>query len=187
MDKLFQELVISLFESDLNNLRTRLRTIEPCNHVTVRSVYSVVMPHTRTLRVILAIAFVLNLTWANLFAFAPALVERLYGLPLLDGMHAYLALSRAAAFLLLAVIALLALLRPIGFRAMTIVLLVAYFCFFLVDVITLVRGQMTFGALLPEMVAFVLLIVGLVRFIPVGQISEPDKMKTKPVPEISGQ
>jgi len=145
------------------------------------------MSHTRSLRVILALALILNLTWANFFAFAPGLVERLYGLPLLDGLHAYLALSRAAAFLLLAVISLLALLRPIGFRAMTIVLLVAYFCFFLVDVITLVRGQMSFGALLPEMVAFVLLIAGLVRFVPIVQNSEPDKMKTKPVPEVSGQ
>ncbi|MDO8468887.1 MAG: hypothetical protein Q7S29_03980 [Candidatus Peribacter sp.] len=127
------------------------------------------MQNTRSLRVVLALAFVLNLTWANLFAFAPGLVERLYGLPLLDGLHAYLALSRAAAFLLLAVVSLLAFLRPVGFRAMTVVLLLAYFCFFLVDVIVLVRGQMTFGALLPEMVAFVLLVAGLVRFVPVVQ------------------
>lgn len=138
------------------------------------------MPHTRSLRVVLALALVLNLTWANLFAFAPALVERLYGLPLLDGLHAYLALSRAAAFLLLAVVSLLALLRPVGFRAMTIVLLLAYFCFFIVDVIVLVRGQMTFGALLPEMVAFVLLIAGLVRFVPVAQnnVVKKDKSST---------
>ncbi len=124
------------------------------------------MPHTRTLRVILAIAFILNLTWANLFAFAPSLVERLYGLPLLDGLHAYLALSRAAAFLLLAVVSLLAFLRPVGFKALTVVLIVAYFCFFLVDVVMLARGQMSFGALLPEMVAYVLLMAGLIRFVP---------------------
>lgn len=124
-----------------------------------------VMPATRSLRVILAFAFLLNLVWANLFAFAPETVARLYGALLLDGMHAYLALSRAAAFLLLAVLALLALLRPVRFRAMTLVLGIAYFCFFLVDVIVLARGQMTFGALLPEMAAFLVLAIGLIRFV----------------------
>jgi len=125
------------------------------------------MPDTRSLRVVLALAFILNLTWANLFAFSPSLVERLYGLPLLDDLHAYLALSRAASFLFLAVVSLLALMRPVGFRMMTLVLVVAYFCFFLVDVVVLARGQMSFGALLPEMIAYVLLMAGLVRFIPV--------------------
>lgn len=131
------------------------------------------MPNTRSLRVILGLALILNLTWANLFAFAPGLIERLYGLPLIDGMHAYLALSRAAAFLLLAVVSLLALLKPVGFRVMTVVLLIAYFCFFLLDVMVLVRGQMTVSALLPEMIAFVLLMAGLVRFVPFQNESAP--------------
>ena len=124
------------------------------------------MTNTRTLRAILALACVLNLTWANIFAFAPAMVARLYGAPLFDGMHAYLALSRAAAFLLLAIVALLALMRPVTFRALILVLIVAYFCFFLVDVIVLTRGQMAFRVLLPEMIAYVLLMAGLVRFVP---------------------
>lgn|GEM_PF-1646205 len=124
------------------------------------------MSNTRALRVVLTIALVLNLTWANMFAFAPATVARLYG-PLVDGMHAYLALSRAAAFLLLAIVALLALLRPVKYRVMTLVLLIAYFCFFLLDLIVLVRGQMAVSALLPEMIAYVLLMAGLVRFVPV--------------------
>ncbi|MDD5040880.1 MAG: hypothetical protein PHX87_01885 [Candidatus Peribacteraceae bacterium] len=130
------------------------------------------MQNTRSLRVVLTLAFVLNLTWANLFAFAPGLVERLYGFPILDGLHAYLALSRAAAFLFLAAVSLLAFLRPVGFRVMTSVLLLAYFCFFLVDVVVLVRGQMTFGALLPEMIAYVLLMAGLVRFVPGAVVKE---------------
>ncbi|MDD5751076.1 MAG: hypothetical protein PHS73_00975 [Candidatus Peribacteraceae bacterium] len=124
------------------------------------------MTNTRSLRTVLALALVLNLTWANLFSFAPQMVERLYGLPLLDGMHAYLSLSHAAAFLILAIIALLALLKPRDFRAMALVLLIAYFCFFLVDVIVLARGQMVFMVLLPEMIAYVLLSGGLVRFYP---------------------
>jgi hypothetical protein len=124
------------------------------------------MNTTRSLRVVLTLALVLNIAWANLFAFAPGLVARFYGLPLTDGMHAYLAWSRAAAFLVLAVTSLLALMRPVSFRVLTLVLLAAYFCFFLVDVIVLARGQMTFSALLPEMIAFVLLMAGLVRFIP---------------------
>lgn len=142
------------------------------------------MKNSRSLRVILAFALILNLVWANLFAFAPDLVARLYGLPLVDGMHAYLAWSRAAAFLFLAIVSLLALMRPVGFRAMTVVLIAAYFCFFLVDVIMLARGQMGFGALLPEMVAFVLLIAGLVRFMPIVRDSAPDSMKPKPLPEM---
>ncbi|MDD5623842.1 MAG: hypothetical protein PHI23_03990 [Candidatus Peribacteraceae bacterium] len=125
------------------------------------------MPNTRSLRVILALAFVLNLTWANLFSFAPNMVARLYGLPLIDGLHAYLALSRGAAFLILSIVALLGFLKPQSFRAMTIVLLIAYFCLFLVDVIILTRGQMSLGALLPEMIAFLILSGALVRFYPV--------------------
>ncbi|MDD5103496.1 MAG: hypothetical protein PHX93_03790 [Candidatus Peribacteraceae bacterium] len=135
------------------------------------------MPNTRTLRIILVLALILNLVWANMFAFAPDLVARLYGLPIFDGMHAFLSLSRAAAFLLLAIIALLALLRPVRFRAMTLVLLVAYFCFFLVDVVILARGQMTVGALLPEMIAFVLLMAGLVRFVPFQNESAPSRAR----------
>ncbi len=125
------------------------------------------MQNTRSLRTVLALALVLNLTWANLFAFAPQMVERLYGLPLQDGMHAYLSLSRGAAFLIFAIISLLALLKPRDFRAMTLVLLIAYFCFFLVDVIVLARGQISFLVLLPEMIAYVLLSAGLIRFYPV--------------------
>ena len=138
------------------------------------------MSNTRSLRIVLALALVLNLTWANMFAFAQDLVTRLYGLPLVDGMHAYLALSRAAAFLLLAIVSLLALLRPVGYRVMTLVLLIAYFCFFLLDLIVLVRGQMTAGALLPEMIAYVLLMAGLVRFVPFQTQSTPPRVREEP-------
>jgi len=124
------------------------------------------MQNTRSLRTVLALALLLNLTWANLFSFAPGMTERLYRMPMTEGWHAYLAVSRGAAFFVLAIISLLALLRPRSFRSMTVVLLVAYFCFFLVDVIVLARGQMAFMVLLPEMIAYVFLSGALVRFYP---------------------
>lgn len=141
------------------------------------------MSNARTLRVVLALALVLNLAWADMFAFAPDLVARLYGLPLRDGMHAYLSMSRAAVFLLLAIVSLLALMRPVGFRAMTIVLIVAYFVFFLVDVIILARGQLTFTALLPEMIAYVLLMAGLVRSVPGPYPSDFGKQRHRDITE----
>ncbi|MDD4628840.1 MAG: hypothetical protein PHE68_05645 [Candidatus Peribacteraceae bacterium] len=135
------------------------------------------MTNTRSLRVVLALAFLLNLTWANLFSFAPRMVERLYRLPLVDGLTTYFAMSRGAAFFVLAIISLLALLKPRSFRVMTLVLLIAYFCLFLVDVIVLARGQMSFGVLLPEMVAFVILSGALVRFYPIAQKVEETTVK----------
>lgn len=125
------------------------------------------MTNTRSLRTVLALALLLNLTWANLFFFAPGMTERLYRITMTEGWHAYLAVSRGAAFFVLAIISLLALFKPHSFRAMTVVLLIAYFCFFLVDVIVLARGQMAFMVLLPEMIAYVLLSGGLIRFYPV--------------------
>ena len=138
------------------------------------------MTNTRSLRTVLALAFVLNLTWANLFAFAPSMVEGLYRLPLIDGMHLYLSMSRGAAFLILSIVALLPLVLPVRFREMTLVLVIAYFCFFLVDVILLARGQMGLMVLLPEMIAFMLLSAALVRFSPLMQQKEAPKAADKP-------
>jgi len=138
------------------------------------------MQNTRSLRTVLALAFLLNLTWANLFSFAPSMVERLYRLPLADGLTTYLAMSRGASFFVLAIISLLALLKPRSFRAMTLVLLIAYFCLFLVDVIVLARGQMGLMVLLPEMVAFVLLSGALVRFYPIKETLKSESSSLSP-------
>lgn len=147
--------------------------------------YPICMQNLRSLRVVLAIAFAVNVTWGYMFAFTPSLVERLYGFPLLDDLHAYLSLSRGAIFFFLAVAALLAALKPHAFRVLTLLLLIAYFLLFLVDVIVLARGRMSIGHLLPEMAYFLLIGAALVRFSPltreemtVQKIEEAQEVRT---------
>jgi hypothetical protein len=122
--------------------------------------------HLRSLRVILLIAVIVNVSWGYLFSFTPSLVEVLYGLRPKDDLHIFLSMSRGAFFFLLGLVALLGFLRPRGLKSLTLVLIVAYFFLFLVDVIILARGMMHLQKLLPEMVYFILVGAALVRFYP---------------------
>jgi hypothetical protein len=124
------------------------------------------MQNVRSLRVVLVIATAVNVSFGWMFSFTPSLVERLYGLPLMDDLHVYLSMSRGAFFFLLAGAALFAFLRPRGYRILTILLIGAYFLLFLTDVIVLARGMMEFRKLLPEMTYFILVSAALVRFYP---------------------
>ncbi|MEI8230942.1 MAG: hypothetical protein WCG83_07465 [Candidatus Peregrinibacteria bacterium] len=122
--------------------------------------------HHRSLRTVLIIAFLVNLSWGYTFTFLPSLVERLYQIPFTDDLHLYLSMSRGAAFFVLAIVSLLAFLRPKRFGVLTIVLFLAYVCFLLMDVILLAQSRMSFSVLLPEMTYFALIGAGIVRWFP---------------------
>ncbi|ALM09593.1 MAG TPA: hypothetical protein DEB30_04850 [Candidatus Peribacter riflensis] len=122
------------------------------------------MQNTRSLRAVLFIACAINLSFASLFFFSPSLVERLYGIPLADPLHYYFSLQHGALFFVLAALALLAFLRPEGFRLLSLALLLHFFALFVADVVLLAREMMPFTTLLPEMVYFVLMSGALIRF-----------------------
>ncbi len=123
------------------------------------------MQNSRSLRAVLFIACAINLSFASLFFFSPSLVERLYGIPLTDPLHYYFSLQHGALFFVLAALALLAFLRPEGFRLLSLALLLHLFALFVADVVLLARGIMPFTVLLPEMVYFVLMSGALIRFV----------------------
>lgn len=124
------------------------------------------MQNSRSLRAVLLIACAVNASFASLFSFSPALVERLYGSPLTDPLHFYFSAQHGAVFFVLAILALLALLRPQGFRLLSLVLLLQFLALFIADVVLLARGVLTFKILLPEMVYFALMSAALIRFVP---------------------
>ncbi|OIO55158.1 hypothetical protein AUJ46_01770 [Candidatus Peregrinibacteria bacterium CG1_02_54_53] len=123
------------------------------------------MQNSRSLRAVLFIACAINLSFASLFFFSPSLVERLYGISLADPLHYYFSLQHGALFFVLAALALLAFLRPEGFRLLSLALLLHFFALFVADVVLLSRGMMPFTTLLPEMVYFVLMSGALIRFV----------------------
>lgn len=124
------------------------------------------MQHSRSLRVVLAIALVVNATWAYMFSLLPSVVERLYGIAPSDPLHFYFLAQHGAMFFVLALLALLALLRPQGFLLLSLILLLQYLAFFIADVALLARGVMTLKILLPEMAYFVLMCAALIRLAP---------------------
>ncbi|MFH1444465.1 MAG: hypothetical protein ABIG34_03685 [Candidatus Peregrinibacteria bacterium] len=128
------------------------------------------MQNSRSLRAVLFIACAINLSFASLFFFSPSLVERLYGVPPVDPLHFYFSLQHGALFFVLAALALLAFLRPEGFRLLSLALLLHFFALFVADVVLLSRGMMPFTVLLPEMVYFVLISGALIRFV---SLTEP--------------
>ena len=75
--------------------------------------------------------------------------------------------------------ALLAFFRPVKYGSIVIMLVLMHFMIFLIDVIVLARGQMTWQSILPEMVYFLIMSTALVRWYPLRQ----KKVEEKPQPE----
>lgn len=131
------------------------------------------MQNSRSLRTVLFLAFVIHLSFASLFFFTPSVVEQLYRMPLVDALHFYFSLQHGAMFFVLAALALLAFLRPEGFRLLSLVLLLHLFALFIADVVLLARGTVPFTILLPEMVYFVFMSGALIRFVSLSSPKPP--------------
>ncbi len=124
------------------------------------------------IRLVLTTVAAGNLYAAYLFFFTPEIIGVWYGLPPPDNTQRYLTMVIGALLAAFGVGALVAMLRPIKYGAIIIMLLLMHFAIFLVDVIVLARGQMQFSSIAPEMVYFLVVSTALVRWYPVGRKTE---------------
>jgi hypothetical protein len=131
------------------------------------------------IRVVLAIVAAANFYAAYLFFFTPEIIAVWYQLPPIDNAHRFLTMVVGALLSVFGLGALLAFFRPVKYGSIVIMLVLMHFMIFLIDVIVLARGQMTWQSILPEMVYFLIMSTALVRWYPLRQ----KKVEEKPQPE----
>ncbi len=121
---------------------------------------------TLGLRITLSIIVVFNLFVAYVLLLEPGLLLDFYGLVVMDVFHRHLAMVAGTLFLVFGVGALLPLLNPRKYGAITVMLLLANFSMFLVDVVLLTFQELPLVALIIEMAYFLLISGALVRYSP---------------------
>ena len=134
------------------------------------------------LRLVLLLVCAFNLYFAYQFFFTPDVLSKIYGVMPGDSVQQYLTMTLGAFMSVFGLGALLAMLRPLQYGAIIIMLLLMHFMIFVIDVIVLARGQMPWQVLAPEMVYFLIISTALVRWYPLAEKERP-----KPVVEESEQ
>lgn len=130
------------------------------------------------LRIVLAIVFLANLYFAFIFIANPESVAEIYQMEILDTVHQYLAMTVGALLGVFALGALLPFVKPLKYGSIIIMLLLMHFSIFLVDVVLLSRGALSWTILLPEMIYFLLISTALVRYYPI-RLKEIEEIEEK--------
>lgn len=121
------------------------------------------------IRIVLAIVATFNFYAAYLFFLTPEIIGVWYQLPPIDNAHRFLTMTVGALLSVFGLGALLAFFRPVKYGAIIIMLLLMHFMIFLIDVIVLSRGEMSWQSIVPEMVYFLVVSTALVRWYPMRE------------------
>ncbi|MBU0459013.1 hypothetical protein KJ652_00070 [Patescibacteria group bacterium] len=120
----------------------------------------------KSLRFTLAFALVITIYFAYVMLFTSPLLFQIYQVEVFDPMHRYLAMVGGSLLVVIALGNALALVRPVKYSGIIIVLILYHLARFIVDLILVAQGGIGVATLLPEMVYFVVVAGVLVRFFP---------------------
>ncbi len=87
----------------------------------------------------------------------------------MDNFHRFLTMTIGALISVFGLGAILPIVKPLKYGAIIIMLLLMHFTIFLIDVVTLARGQMPWNVIVPEMIYFLVVSTALVRWYPVRE------------------
>ena len=130
------------------------------------------------LRIILIAVCAANFYAAYVFFATPEVISGMYGQPM-DHFHTFLAMVIGALMSVFAFGTILPIVKPLKYGAIIIMLLLMHFTIFLIDVVTLARGQMPWSVILPEMIYFLVVSTALVRWYPLGGKEAEEKKEAE--------
>ena len=144
----------------------------------------------RSVSILLVAIGVATIAYASIFIAQPMVLTRLFADIELDSFHMHLARMAGSLLALFGVGACIASVNPRKYTGLIIILILMFLSIFVLDIITIARGQVSFQTLLPEMGFALAGALALVRFFPSREeevvIEQPAELSEKDRDDLTG-